>query len=140
MKNLLSVVVLSVAVLSGCASVQQKEQVTLNATVQSVRNYQGVKKEPSVGATLAGAGIGGVLGNQVGKGNGRTVATILGVVGGAAVGSQVGQNTVPVAMQELSVLMPDGRLININVEGQGFYAGQRVQITTQGNKAEIKGI
>lgn len=140
MKNFLSVIVLSVAVLSGCATTQQREQVSFTATIQSVRDYQGVKKEPSVGSTLAGAGIGGVLGNQVGKGNGRTVATILGVVGGAVVGSQVGQKDVPVPMQELSVLMPDGRLININVESQGFYAGQRVQITTQGNKAEIKGI
>lgn len=140
MKNFLSVLVLSVAVLSGCATTQQREQVSFTATIQSVRDYQGVKKEPSVGSTLAGAGIGGVLGNQVGKGNGRTVATILGVVGGAVVGSQVGQKDVPVSMQELSVLMPDGRLININVESQGFYAGQRVQITTQGNKAEIKGI
>lgn len=57
-----------------------------------------------------------------------------------AVGSQVGQKDVPVQMQELSVLMPDGRVININVEAQGFMQGQRVQITTQGNKAEIKAI
>lgn len=68
------------------------------------------------------------------------MSLILGVVGGAAVGSQVGQKDVPVQMQELSVLMPDGRVININVEAQGFMQGQRVQITTQGNKAEIKAI
>ena len=139
MKRLLSVAVLSMAFLSGCATTQ-KEQISFNATVQAVRNYQGVKKEPSGVNTVLGAVGGGVLGNQVGKGNGRKVATILGVVGGAAVGSQVGQNTVPVAMQELSVLMPDGRLININVEQAGFYAGQQVQITTQGNKAEIKAL
>lgn len=139
MKKLLSVVVLSVAFLSGCATVQ-KEQVSFNATVQSVRNYQSVKKEPNLGGAAIGGVAGGVLGHQVGKGNGKTLATILGVVGGAAVGSQVGQNTVPVAMQELSVLMPDGRLININVEQAGFFAGQQVQITTQGNKAEIKAL
>lgn len=140
MKKLLSVVFMSVAMLSGCASVQQKEQVAFTATVQAVRNYQGVKKEPSVGSTLAGAGIGGVVGNQVGKGNGRKVATILGAVGGAVVGSQVNQKTVPVAMQELSILMPDGRLFNVSVEGNGFFAGQRVEITTKGGVAEIKAI
>lgn len=140
MKKLLISVVMSVAVLSGCATTQQKEQVAFTATVQSVRNYQGVKKEPSVGSTLAGAGIGGVLGNQVGKGSGRKVATILGVVGGAAVGAQVGQKTVPVSMQELSILMPDGRLFNVSVEGQGFFVGQRIQITTQGGVAEIRAI
>lgn len=140
MKKLLISVVMSVAVLSGCATTQQKEQVAFTATIQTVRNYQGVKHEPSVGSTLAGAGVGGLLGNQVGKGNGRTVATILGVVGGAAVGSQVGQKTVPVAMQELSILMPDGRLFNVSVEASGFYAGQHVEITTKGGVAEIKAI
>lgn len=140
MKKILSVVVLSVAFLSGCATVQ-KEQVSFNATVQAVRNYQGFKKEPSGVNTVLGAVGGGVLGNQVGKGNGRKAMTVLGVLGGAAIGSQVGQNTVPVAMQELSVLMPDGRLIKINVEQAGFYAGQQVQITTtNGNKAEIKAL
>lgn len=140
MKKIFATLMISVSLLSGCASFQQKEQVSVVGYIQAVRNYQGIKKEPSPLNTVAGAGIGCVLGNQVGKGNGRTVATILGVVGGAAVGSQVGQKDVPVQMQELSVLMPDGRVININVEAQGFMQGQRVQITTQGNKAEIKAI
>jgi outer membrane lipoprotein SlyB len=36
--------------------------------------------------TLVGAGVGGVAGNQIGKGNGKTAATI----GGAAVGAVAG--------------------------------------------------
>jgi outer membrane lipoprotein SlyB len=36
---------------------------------------------------LAGAVIGGVLGNQIGHGGGRAIATGLGVVGGAALGN-----------------------------------------------------
>jgi uncharacterized protein YcfJ len=36
-----------------------------------------------------GAVIGGVLGNQVGSGDGKTLATILGAVGGGYIGNEV---------------------------------------------------
>lgn len=37
----------------------------------------------------AGAVVGGLLGNQVGKGNGKTLATIAGAVGGGYVGNEI---------------------------------------------------
>lgn len=36
-----------------------------------------------------GAVVGGILGNQVGKGNGRTLATIAGALGGGYVGNEI---------------------------------------------------
>lgn len=81
-----------------------------------------------------------VVGHQFGQGDGKTAMTILGVLGGAMVGSQVNQNSVPVSMQEISIQMPDGKVININVEGQGFVPGQHVEIKTNGKTAEIKAI
>jgi uncharacterized protein YcfJ len=39
-------------------------------------------------ATLIGAVVGGLLGNQVGKGDGRTAATVAGAVAGGAIGNQ----------------------------------------------------
>ncbi len=36
-----------------------------------------------------GAVVGGVLGNQIGKGNGRTLATIAGALGGGYVGNEI---------------------------------------------------
>ena len=41
----------------------------------------------AAGATIAGALIGGAVGNQIGHGSGRAAATILGAVGGAALGN-----------------------------------------------------
>ena len=41
-------------------------------------------------ATMIGAVVGGLLGNQVGKGDGRRAATVAGAVAGGVVGSQVG--------------------------------------------------
>jgi uncharacterized protein YcfJ len=40
-----------------------------------------------------GAVVGGLLGNQVGKGNGRTLATIAGAVGGGYLGNEVAKRT-----------------------------------------------
>jgi uncharacterized protein YcfJ len=42
--------------------------------------------------TLIGAGAGGLLGSQVGRGTGRIVATGIGVLLGAMAGDAVGQN------------------------------------------------
>jgi osmotically inducible lipoprotein OsmB len=42
--------------------------------------------------TLIGGGVGGVLGHQIGSGNGRTAATIGGAILGAGVGSAIGQS------------------------------------------------
>ena len=52
------------------AQVKQNEQI----------NYVGIG---------AGAVIGGLLGNQVGKGSGRTLATIAGAVGGGMLGNEI---------------------------------------------------
>jgi uncharacterized protein YcfJ len=41
-------------------------------------------------ATMIGAVVGGLLGNQVGKGDGRRAATVAGAVAGGVVGNQVG--------------------------------------------------
>lgn len=44
------------------------------------------------GAAIAGAIIGGVLGNQVGSGSGRVAATLGGAVAGGYVGNEVGRD------------------------------------------------
>lgn len=43
------------------------------------------------GATLLGAGLGGLLGSQFGSGDGRLAVTALGTLAGAAIGSSVGK-------------------------------------------------
>lgn len=56
-------------------------------TIQSV---EVVPRKQGLGlGTLAGAAIGGIVGNQVGGGTGRTVATAAGAAGGAYVGHEI---------------------------------------------------
>jgi len=60
----------------------------------SGRLYRGDARRSgnNTGGTLLGALIGGALGNQVGKGDGRTAATIGGAVIGGAIGNKVARN------------------------------------------------
>ncbi len=63
----------------------EKEQICENVTVT---RQAPAKDQHQIAGTAAGAVIGGVLGNQVGGGNGKKVAT----VGGAIVGGIIGKN------------------------------------------------
>jgi uncharacterized protein YcfJ len=57
--------------------------------------------------TVVGAIVGGALGNQVGKGDGRKASTIAGAVIGGAIGRKVDRNNSP---------GPGGRCRNVDVE------------------------
>lgn len=58
---------------------------------QYVQTSQPPVAQHSPVGIAAGAVIGGILGNQVGGGNGRTLATVGGAVGGAYLGDVVGK-------------------------------------------------
>lgn len=71
-----------------------------NVSCQScgvVQDVQQVYTDGSSGnggtlGAIIGAVAGGVLGNQVGKGDGRKAATVVGAVGGGVIGNQVGKH------------------------------------------------
>jgi len=56
--------------------------------------YQRVQND-TTGSTIAGALMGGVIGNWVGRGGGRAAATVVGAVAGGAIGNSVAQNSNP---------------------------------------------
>lgn len=148
MKKLIATIFVSMSLaLSGCASIQglgqKKEQVSVIGKVVAVRNFTESKEQPNGAGALIGAIGGGVLGHQVGQGDGKTWATVLGTIGGGVAGSQINKKTIQVPMQEVIITMPDGKNIGISVEikdGVGFHQGQVVKITTDGKKSEIKAI
>jgi hypothetical protein len=51
-----------------------------------------VVRDRNEGAAVAGAVIGGILGNQIGSGSGRTAATVGGAVVGGLVGNEVSRD------------------------------------------------
>ena len=78
-------------------------------TVESVTPVQRSTKSegPGMGA-VAGGVLGAVLGNQVGHGNGRAAATLLGAVGGGYAGNAIEGNMKQVTVYQVGVRMEDG--------------------------------
>lgn len=65
--------------------------------------------------TVAGGVLGGLLGHQVGGGNGRTAMAVIGAAGGAYAGNKVEQNMSSVTVYDVRVHMNDGSTRNVEV-------------------------
>lgn len=97
-------------------------------SVETVQTIQHQVKPSGVGIA-AGALLGGVLGNQVGGGNGRTLATVAGAVGGGYAGNEVEKRTRTTTSYEVRVRMEDGRIRHFPYAAQpGWHAGDPVRV------------
>jgi outer membrane lipoprotein SlyB len=75
--------------------------------IQSVHEID-TKGEGSGIGVVGGAVVGGVLGNQVGQGDGRKVATVIGAVGGAVAGNEIEKRVKTSKSYEITVRFDDG--------------------------------
>ena len=81
-----------------------------------------------VGA-VGGAVVGGLLGNQVGGGRGRDLATVAGAIGGAFAGNQVEGNVRSTRSFDISVRLNNGSVRTFHQSEQpGWRAGDHVRI------------
>ena len=95
LRNSLIAMTLGAAVISsGSALAQGRDYDERCGNCGTVTSVEQVKhKDSHVGAgTAIGAIAGGVLGSTIGKGDGRTAATVGGAVAGGAIGHQVEKN------------------------------------------------
>lgn len=74
------------------------------------------------GGTIAGAVVGGALGNQVGKGSGRKAATVAGAVLGGAIGRRIDRTNGSGNCHAVEVEQVERRLVGYDVEYQ--YKGE----------------
>jgi outer membrane lipoprotein SlyB len=98
--------------------------------VQSVNLVQ-QQQRPGIGlGSIAGAVVGGVLGNQVGSGSGRTAATIAGAAGGGLVGHQMEGNMAAANQAyQVTVRMDNGSIQTLTQEAQpNVQIGERVRL------------
>lgn len=98
--------------------------------VEWVRAEQQAAPATGVGA-VAGSVLGAVVGNQVGKGSGRTAATLLGAVGGGYVGHQVEQRSRTQTVYRMAVRMDDGSVREFT-RSQPYAVGAAVRVDSQG--------
>jgi outer membrane lipoprotein SlyB len=96
--------------------------------VESVRTLTNRAQGSGVGAA-GGAILGGLLGNQVGSGHGRQLATVAGAVGGAVLGNQVEGNMKASTSYEIRVRLDDGTLRTFHQHSAPQWrTGDRVRI------------
>ena len=92
------------AACAGCGTVESSVAVQRQGKVNGV-----AVGDTTIGlGTVAGGLLGGVLGNQVGGGNGKTAMTVLGAAGGAYAGNTVEKNMKKVTAYQMRVRMNDG--------------------------------
>jgi len=85
--------------------------------------------QPSGVGMVAGAVLGGVLGNQVGGGNGRKIATVAGAVGGGYAGNEIEKRSRATTTYKVRVRMEDGEIRTFPYEQQpGWSVGDRVRV------------
>jgi uncharacterized protein YcfJ len=105
------------------SSWQEPREVCQLVTVQ--RQVQ-VQDDTRAARTLLGAAAGGLLGNQIGGGSGKKVATVVGALAGAQVGNQTARpttRTVATTEQQCNTVMEtrtrnNGYLVSYEYNGQ----------------------
>jgi len=96
--------------------------------VESVREIKTRAQGSGLGAA-GGAVIGGLLGNQIGGGDGKKLATVAGAVGGAVVGNQVEGNMKATRSYEIRVRLDDGTSRTFTRDSlDGYSTGERVKV------------
>ena len=98
-------------------------------TVVSTNTYKRAAESGSGVGGAGGAVVGGLLGNQVGSGRGRTLATIAGAVGGAYAGNNIERNMKAVTYTDVRVRMATGGYRTFTEQGRPRFAnGDRVRV------------
>ena len=99
--------------------------------IESVTPIERTTKADGPGIGAVGGGVlGAVLGNQVGQGNGRTVATILGAIGGGLAGNAIEKNAKKETVYQVGIRMDDGSRRTIEVAQQPAVGSK---VTVDGN-------
>jgi outer membrane lipoprotein SlyB len=76
---------------------------------------------------VGGAVVGGLLGSQVGGGNGKNVATVLGAVGGGVAGNEVEKRARATTVYQVRVRMDDGSVRTVT-QSSAPAVGQKVTV------------
>lgn len=102
------------------------------ATVQDVRKETRKGEGGAVGI-VAGAAVGGLLGNQIGDGNGRRLATVGGAVAGGFAGNEVQKRVNAKDVWITKVRLKDGTVRSFEHEAQPKWkAGAAVRVEGKG--------
>jgi outer membrane lipoprotein SlyB len=96
--------------------------------IEAVNEVDTKGQGSGVGA-VGGAVVGGLLGNQVGSGHGRQLATVAGAIGGAFAGNQIEGKVKATRSYDITVRMNDGATRTIHqAEQPSWRSGDHVRV------------
>ncbi|QOR38268.1 glycine zipper 2TM domain-containing protein [Billgrantia diversa] len=152
MKRLLPVLAIGMLALAGCANTStmggdvyrgnqaQTAQTVTFGTITALRQVQ-IQADSRMGGIIGtggGAVIGGLLGNQVGGGSGRQLATAAGVIGGALAGSAAEDTANRVRAWEMEIRRDDGQnVVIVQKADRPYQVGQRVRMIGSGANVSV---
>ena len=102
-------------------------------TVRDITRISSGSRRGNTGAIVVGALIGGALGNQVGKGDGRKAATVAGAVAGGVVGNKVSKDKNRKTIYRISVRMDNGRVYSFD-QGSSNHMRSGSRVVVQGGR------
>nr|WP_307731333.1 glycine zipper 2TM domain-containing protein [Massilia agilis] len=131
-RNQVVAAVIGIAALSaplGAQAAPHGERCESCGTVVSTHTYQRAAEHGSGLGIATGALVGGFLGNRVGGGNGRKLATVAGAVGGGYAGNEIERNARSRTVTETRVRMSSGAVRSFSEEGaRQHYKGEHVRV------------
>ncbi|HYG45065.1 MAG TPA: glycine zipper 2TM domain-containing protein [Bordetella sp.] len=145
----ITVGLVSAAVLAGCANPTassrvytfeqtQRAQTVVLAHVTSVRPVVIQASNTSGLGAAAGGVLGAVAGSAVGGGSGRRLTTVGGGIGGAMAGNAVENARNRTQGAEITLRLDSGETrVVVQQADVPVFAGQRVQVITQGNTTRV---
>ncbi|KJK23578.1 hypothetical protein UB46_14925 [Burkholderiaceae bacterium 16] len=96
--------------------------------IVAITPIETAKPASGLGA-VGGAVVGGLLGNQIGKGNGRILGTVAGAVGGGFAGNQIEKTVRKDTSYQVRVQMDNGSYRTFTYHADpGVQVGQRVRL------------
>ena len=119
------------AALAATAHAQTPKPVPLCDACGTVQSVQQEKRKGEGGAAgiVGGAVVGGLIGNQIGGGSGRTLATVGGAVAGGYVGNEVQKQVTSKTVWVTRVRMKDGSVRQFEQAAKpGWQAGSVVRV------------
>lgn len=100
--------------------------------IEAINEIETRAEGSGVGA-VGGALVGGLLGNQVGGGNGRKLATVAGAIGGAVAGNQIEGRVKANKSYDIVVRMNDGSVRKFHqTEQPSWHQGDDVRVVDGG--------
>lgn len=143
----LALSLVAATILAGCASSQsgsayerrqaRQEMSVRLGVVESVRHVTIEGTKSPVGA-VAGAGLGGLAGSNIGRGRGSTAGAIVGAVVGGVAGSAIEEQATKKNGLEITVKLDSGELIAVTQEAdEAFHTGERVRVLRGGGATRV---